>query len=102
MPARFRYWLSFSAIMLTALTLSASFPLTAAAAVLLIAALSAFMVVILPANLTMRQWPLDAIPADWTRLRDRWEYTHGLRALLVLGALSALVVSVMRGRLSSS
>jgi len=74
-----------------------SFLFVTAAAVLLLAALVAFMVIVLPTNLTMRQWPLDSIPDGWTRLRDRWEYTHAARALLVLGALSALVVSVMRG-----
>jgi hypothetical protein len=31
---------------------------------------------------------------DWTRLRDRWEYSHVARALLMFGAFVALAVAV--------
>jgi hypothetical protein len=33
-------------------------------------------------------------PPDWTRLRDRWEYSHVARAALALVSLISLVVAV--------
>jgi hypothetical protein len=35
----------------------------------------------------------DAGPAGWTDLRDRWEYSHVVRAVLVVLSLVALVVA---------
>jgi hypothetical protein len=74
---------------------SPAFPLTAAAAGLLAAAHGTFWVKVAPANTMMAGWPLDAIPSDWERWRDQWEYSHAARALLVTGALGALVLSVL-------
>jgi hypothetical protein len=74
----------------------AAFPLTALAAGCLIAAHGAFWALVEPANKTMASWPMDAIPAEWTAWRNQWEYTHAARAALVLGALGALVTSVLR------
>ena len=34
---------------------------------------------------------------DWTRLRDRWEYSHVARAGLALASLAALVIAVSSG-----
>lgn len=34
--------------------------------------------------------------ADWTRLRDRWEYSHLARALLMTVALIALAIALIR------
>lgn len=72
-----------------------AFPLTAAAAGFLAAAHGIFWTAVHPANTTMGSWPLDAIPDDWRRWRDRWEYSHAARAVLVTGALSALFLSVL-------
>jgi hypothetical protein len=44
-----------------------------------------FYALVHPANRTMAAWPLDQIPADWTRWRDQWEYSHAARAALVDG-----------------
>jgi hypothetical protein len=43
-----------------------------------------------------RRARLDAedLPADWTALRDRWEYSHAVRAALALVSLIALVIAV--------
>src|SRR5688500_9861792 len=68
-----------------------SFPLTLSAAACLAAAHGAFWALVAPANKTMASWPLDSIPPDWSRWRDQWEYTHAARAVLVTGALGALV-----------
>jgi Domain of unknown function (DUF1772) len=35
--------------------------------------------------------------ADWTNLRDRWEYSHVARAGLGLASLTALVIAVSHG-----
>ncbi|HEX2035383.1 MAG TPA: anthrone oxygenase family protein [Chloroflexota bacterium] len=40
------------------------------------------------------QRPVEAVPEDWTALRDRWEYSHVARAVLALVSLVALVTSV--------
>jgi len=33
-------------------------------------------------------------PADWTALRDRWEYSHVARATLALASLTLLVIAI--------
>jgi hypothetical protein len=70
--------------------------LTTAAAACLAAAHGAFWALVSPANTTMASWPLESIPSDWARWRDQWEYTHATRAVLVTGALGALVASLLR------
>jgi hypothetical protein len=65
----------------------------AAAAGCLAAAHGAFWTIVNPVNVEMLRWRLDAIPADWSTLRDRWEYGHAARACLLTGALAALVWS---------
>ena len=72
--------------------------LTTAAASSLVAAHGAFWTIVHPANTTMANWPLEAIPPDWERWRERWEYAHALRAVLVTGALGALVWSEVQPR----
>jgi Domain of unknown function (DUF1772) len=72
-----------------------SFPLTATAAGCLAAAHAIFWSVVQPVNVRMMRWPLDAIPADWAKWRDRWEYGHAVRAVLVTTALGALTLSVL-------
>jgi hypothetical protein len=71
-----------------------AFPLTAAAAACLAAAHGIFWSVVNPVNIEMSRWPLDAIPEGWTVARDRWEYGHAVRAVMVTGALAALTLSV--------
>jgi hypothetical protein len=70
--------------------------LTTAAAGCLAAAHAIFWALVAPANRKMSSWELDAIPAEWQRWRDQWEYSHAARAVLVTGALGALVASVLR------
>ncbi len=36
----------------------------------------------------------EAHPVDWTELRDRWEYSHVVRAALVTASFIALVVAI--------
>ena len=37
---------------------------------------------------------VEDLPADWAALRDRWEYSHAVRAALALVSLIALVIAV--------
>ena len=72
------------------------FPLTLSAAGCLLISLFVFFALVEPANRVMASWPLDAVPVDWTLWRDRWEFSHAVRALLMLGALITLIVSVLQ------
>src|SRR5688572_24271349 len=64
-------------------------------AILAVVAHTVFWVLVQPANLTMASWSLAAIPADWVSWRNRWEYSHAVRAALLFGALGTLVFSVI-------
>jgi hypothetical protein len=67
----------------------------AAAAGSLAAAHAVFWSVVQPVNVEMMRWPLDAIPDDWSRWRDRWEYAHAVRAVLVTFALGAVTWALL-------
>jgi hypothetical protein len=73
-----------------------AFPLTAAAAGTLAVAHGAFWMLVSPANQIMATWSPDAVPADWTKWREQWEYTHAARAFLATGALGMLTASTLR------
>lgn len=70
--------------------------LTIVAAACLAAAHGVFWGLVAPANKTMANWSLQAIPEHWQKWRDQWEYSHAVRALLVTGGLAALVAAVMK------
>jgi len=72
-----------------------AFPSTAVAATSLTAAHGLFWGVVQPVNVEMMRWPLEAIPRNWMRWRDRWEYGHAVRAGLVTIALGALTWSIL-------
>jgi hypothetical protein len=69
---------------------------TLVGALSMIAAHAVFWVLVQPANTTMAAWSLDAIPTDWEQWRNRWEYSHAARSVLIFGALAAVVFSVVR------
>jgi hypothetical protein len=75
---------------------SKTFPLTAAAAGCFAAAHATFWAFVNPVNTTMVNWPMDAIPTDWTRWRDQWEYAHAARAFLTTVGFGALVYSALQ------
>jgi hypothetical protein len=75
-----------------------AFRSTAVAAACLAAAHAIFWGVVQPVNAEVVRWPLDSIPRDWTKQRDRWEYGHAIRAGLVTAALGALIMSMRRER----
>jgi hypothetical protein len=48
-----------------------------------------------PVNTRTENWT--RLPDDWETLRARWEYSHAIAAVLVLGAAVSLFVLVLRG-----
>ena len=65
-------------------------PWVGLAAGCLAAAHAIFWGVVQPVNTEMVRWPLEHVPPDWTRWRDRWEYGHAMRAGLIMAAFTAL------------
>jgi hypothetical protein len=54
-----------------------------------------FWVAISPVNAALGPLTPETLPADWSALRDRWEYSHGVRAVLQVIALGVLLVSIL-------
>ncbi|MDV2994612.1 MAG: hypothetical protein N4J56_004266 [Chroococcidiopsis sp. SAG 2025] len=46
-------------------------------------------------NAEFAQWTVNFIPAEWTQVRNQWEYSHATRFVLQLLGLSALLISVL-------
>ena len=46
------------------------------------AALGVWFAVVAPMNAEMSRWTTATIPADFTKVRDRWENGHAMRAVL--------------------
>jgi hypothetical protein len=57
-----------------------------------------FWVLIAPVNLEFATWTPGAVPADWTRFRDQWEFTHAARAGLFVAGFCALLASALAAR----
>lgn len=54
-----------------------------------------FWIWVSPVNSTMVPLTPEMLPADWTTLRDQWEYAHASRAILQIIALGAFVLSIL-------
>jgi hypothetical protein len=65
--------------------------LAAIATLLLAANLTVFFIWTFPANQATGNWTV--LPADWEALRNQWEYSHAVNALLTFLALAASVAS---------
>src|SRR5262245_26304582 len=52
-----------------------------AALALMIMALTITLVVNVPIDRQIQSWTTAALPGDWSTIRDRWEFYHGLRTL---------------------
>jgi hypothetical protein len=57
-----------------------------------------FWLLVNPVNQQFATWTPTAVPANWTRLRDQWEFTHAVRAGLFLMGLCGLLVSAFAAR----
>jgi Anthrone oxygenase len=73
----------------------AAFALSLAGLVLCIgdALVTAFVNV--PINREMQGWQPGAPPAEWSRLRDRWERFHSVRTLLIVSGFALFSASVV-------
>jgi len=54
-----------------------------------------FWIWVAPVNAALLPLTAERLPADWTRLRDQWEWAHASRAILQILALAAMVTSVL-------
>ena len=66
-----------------------------AALVLMVGALVITLAVNVPIDRQIQSWTLSTLPNDWTAIRDRWEFYHGLRTLVSLAALTCLFASTL-------
>lgn len=57
-----------------------------------------FWLLVAPVNQEFAAWTSEAVPADWTRFRDRWEFTHAARAGLFVLGFGALLGSALTTR----
>lgn len=48
-----------------------------------------------PMNREILQWSIESVPADWTRVRNQWEYSHVARFILHLIGLCAFQISLL-------
>jgi len=67
----------------------------AAAFVLLAVATIITLVVNVPIDHQIQSWTTGTLPIGWTRIRNRWEFYHGLRTLISLVALACLFASTL-------
>ena len=61
----------------------------------MVAAHVSFWLWVAPVNSVMLKLTPETLPADWTHLRNQWEYTHATRAILQLIALGAFTCSIL-------
>ena len=61
-------------------------PLTLAATALglLVVSTAITLSVNVPIDRQIAGWTVGTLPADWERIRNRWEFYHGLRTALTL------------------
>jgi hypothetical protein len=70
-----------------------SFTLPLLAFILLVLHLVSWFLVVNPVNLKVNAWTDVTMPANWSRIRDRWEYGYAAGAGLTLAALVAAALS---------
>lgn len=73
----------------------AAFALSLAGLVLCIGDMLVTVIVNVPINRTVQTWQPDAPPAEWKRLRDRWERFHSIRTLLIVPGFALFAASIV-------
>jgi hypothetical protein len=48
-----------------------------------------------PMNAIMATWTPNPVPTEFISIRNQWEYSHAIIALIKIGGLSALLISVL-------
>jgi uncharacterized membrane protein len=49
-----------------------------------------------PTSVTMRDWSSDSVPAEYARMRNRWDRIHTVRSVSSLIALAAYILAALR------
>jgi uncharacterized membrane protein len=73
----------------------AAFVLAAAALGLLAVSTAITLSVNVPIDDQIAGWTVGTLPADWDRIRNRWEFYHGLRTALTLVGAGCLFASAL-------
>lgn len=68
---------------------------TLVASVCFVAGLVLWLQVINPANLVVDSWTIATLPANWTQVRDQWEYGHVAHETLFILGLVASILAVL-------
>jgi uncharacterized membrane protein len=68
---------------------------TMAACVLMVVAMLITLSVNVPIDRQIQSWTTGTLPPDWSAIRDRWEFYHGLRTLVSLFALACLFAGTL-------
>jgi uncharacterized membrane protein len=69
--------------------------LALASVVLLLVAMAITLAVNVPIDRQIQSWTAVTLPSNWTAIRDRWEFYHGLRTLVSLFAIACLFASTL-------
>jgi hypothetical protein len=72
-----------------------AFQWTLAGTICIALAFIVFLVFTEPMNREIFQWSIESVPADWTRVRNQWEYSHAARFVLQLIGLCAFQISLL-------
>jgi uncharacterized membrane protein len=72
-----------------------AFALSLAVLTLCIGDMLVTVLVNVPINREVQSWQPDAPPAEWKRLRDRWERFHSTRTLLIVPGFALFAASVV-------
>ena len=62
---------------------------------LFIVALLVTLIVEVPIDNQIKRWTAATLPADWTRLRDRWEAFHAVRTFASVVGLALLLIGAI-------
>ena len=74
---------------------TAAFVLASAALGLLAVSTATTLLVNVPIDGQIARWTVGTLPADWERIRNRWEFYHGLRTALTLVGAGCLFASAL-------
>jgi hypothetical protein len=69
---------------------------TLSAFICLLLTLIIFFTFTYPANIATNNWA--DLPENWTQLRQQWEYSHAVNAVLELAAYILLLLAVLKAR----
>ena len=76
----------------------ASFSLVLVGVVLLVVALVITLSVNVPIDDAIAAWTVNTLPADWTSIRNRWEWYHAARTFISLAGFGSALAAVLWSR----